>query len=107
LWGGGDDRTNEPLMELSESGGLVGFVHMHHPLAACGLFLSLLGSLLLLSFPPVVTIYTAKGEPLVQWVSREIPGGRRRYLFQKFGFCVAILMLAGGFLLQLLDLFCS
>jgi hypothetical protein len=52
----------------------------------------------------VVTIYSAKGEPFVQWVRREVPEGRRRYLFQKFGFWAAILMLAGGFLLQLLDL---
>lgn len=70
-------------------------------LNVAGLFLSTLGAVLMFFFPPIATQLTDKGEPLVPWVGAATPNGRRKARLQWWLSRGSVLLLLGGFLLQL------
>jgi hypothetical protein len=78
---------------------------MAHPLGVIGLIVNMLGSLMLLWFPPSVSDYTREGAPIVGgWSGIASDVGKRKYRYRKDGFKFAIALLVLGFFLQLLDL---
>jgi hypothetical protein len=83
---------------------------MPHPLAIFGLITTIVGTLLLLRFPPTVQGFTADGDQIFG-VWREIAqsdaerfDNRRRYRDEQLGFFTAIWLIVLGFVLQLFDL---
>jgi hypothetical protein len=63
---------------------------MPHPFRAVGLLLNLIGSLLLLYFPPTLRLFTGEG--------------RDTYIRHRIGFLSGAILMVLGFALQLVDL---
>jgi hypothetical protein len=77
---------------------------MAHTLGIIGLSFNTFGALLLLRFPPGTLAVTADGAATLSFTANPTPAGRRRYTRQQIGFYIAIVALAAGFILQLIDL---
>jgi hypothetical protein len=75
-----------------------------HPFGIIGLIMNMVGSLMLLWFPPSVTAYSSDGAPIIDWSGPASEAGKRKYRLRKDGFKLAIALLFLGFFLQLLDL---
>jgi len=77
---------------------------MHHTYGIAGLIANILGTFMLLYFPPETKAYEPDGSEKVAWVGPPTAAGRREYLKLKNGFKLGFWLLLLGFLLQLLDL---
>jgi hypothetical protein len=77
---------------------------MAHPLAVAGLTLNTIGALLVLFFPPAVRVETKDGSQVGGLKNSPAPEGQHRYRIQSRGFRSAVILVAAGFLLQLLEL---
>jgi hypothetical protein len=86
---------------------------MAHPFGIVGLIINMVGSLVLLWFPPTVEEYTPDGFKISGSLS-ELPESdaqrhewQRNFRARKRAFRGAMALLLIGFTLQLLDLFCT
>jgi hypothetical protein len=80
---------------------------MPHPYGSIGLIANMVGTLLMLRYPPSVQEYTESGRPIILWAGRESADGKYRYTMRKHAYSFALSLLFFGFFLQLLDLFAA
>jgi hypothetical protein len=77
---------------------------MHHPYGIAGLAANMLGSAVLLYFPPGTKGYQLDGSQHAWWMLGPTEDGKREYWRLRNGFKLGFWLLLLGFLLQLLDL---
>lgn len=82
-------------------------MHASHWPGVSGLVANMIGTVLLLWFPPVVKIFNQDGSEQVVWIRPPSADGIRRYTIQIRGFRLAVALLFLGFFLQWLDMLIS
>lgn len=70
-----------------------------------GLGINTVAAGLMYFFPPAITLYTAKGEGAVTWVTNPTEEGKRKGAQQRRWSRAALFLLGFGFLLQFLSAF--
>ena len=79
-------------------------MHHTHLLGVLGLICNTIGAVLLMCFPPLTQLATARGQESLTWAGAASSEGRRRDWLHREGFRVGVALLTLGFLLQLGDL---
>lgn len=77
---------------------------MAHPFGIFGLCLTMIGTALLLKFPPGARGYQPDGSWHGWWAVRATPEGKRQYVLLTRGYRGALCLMIIGFALQLMDL---
>jgi hypothetical protein len=72
-----------------------------------GLGINTVAAALMYFYPPAVTQFTAKGEPLINFFANPTEEGKRKGPWQRRLSRFALFLLGGGFLLQFLSAFFS